>query len=241
MDFATSLATRCHSSGSQPSADATRVVSWRRCTNAGRWVRPRLATNSASGSTKRQVLVLRVTEHAAGDELVPVTQNAVWQSASPNTAKMRFAIGMNADASRRGGRITRQRWNIVDQSSSVRVTPFGGRELQRRDRDSSPSSSSEERCKNLTRRLRARTRRQKGRTLMGEIVRFPSNGTDGQGYLAVPESGSGTGRCRAPGVVGAERRRSRKCATASRRKGSSPSRPTSTAARSRPSPTRPAR
>lgn len=30
---------------------------------------------------------------------------------------------------------------------------------------------------------------------MGEIIEFPSNGTSGQGYLAVPESGSG------PGVV----------------------------------------
>jgi len=30
---------------------------------------------------------------------------------------------------------------------------------------------------------------------MGELVRFPSNGTEGQGYLASPESGSG------PGVV----------------------------------------
>ena len=30
---------------------------------------------------------------------------------------------------------------------------------------------------------------------MGEVVRFPSNGNEGQGYLAVPESGSG------PGVV----------------------------------------
>jgi carboxymethylenebutenolidase len=30
---------------------------------------------------------------------------------------------------------------------------------------------------------------------MGDIVRFPSNGTEGQGYLAVPDSGSG------PGVV----------------------------------------
>ncbi|MHB8219566.1 MAG: dienelactone hydrolase family protein [Acidimicrobiales bacterium] len=30
---------------------------------------------------------------------------------------------------------------------------------------------------------------------MGEHIEFPSNGTDGQGYLAVPESGSG------PGVV----------------------------------------
>jgi carboxymethylenebutenolidase len=28
---------------------------------------------------------------------------------------------------------------------------------------------------------------------MGEIVEFPSNGTTGQGYLAVPESGSGPG------------------------------------------------
>ena len=28
---------------------------------------------------------------------------------------------------------------------------------------------------------------------MGEIVEFPSNGTSGQGYLAVPESGSGPG------------------------------------------------
>jgi carboxymethylenebutenolidase len=30
---------------------------------------------------------------------------------------------------------------------------------------------------------------------MGEMIEFPSNGTDGQGYLAVPDSGSG------PGVV----------------------------------------
>jgi carboxymethylenebutenolidase len=29
--------------------------------------------------------------------------------------------------------------------------------------------------------------------MMGEIVEFPSNGTSGQGYLAVPESGSGPG------------------------------------------------
>ena len=28
---------------------------------------------------------------------------------------------------------------------------------------------------------------------MGEIVRFPSNGSDGEGYLAVPESGTGPG------------------------------------------------
>src|SRR2546422_10201401 len=55
---------------------------------------------------------------------LPTTQDAVRQSASPNTLKMRFAIGMNIAASGRGGRITRQRWNIVDQSSSVRVTPF---------------------------------------------------------------------------------------------------------------------
>ena len=30
---------------------------------------------------------------------------------------------------------------------------------------------------------------------MGEMIEFPSNGTTGEGYLAVPESGSG------PGVV----------------------------------------
>src|SRR5438874_528542 len=55
---------------------------------------------------------------------LPTTQNAVRQSASPSTWKMRFAIGMNTAASGRGGRMTRHRWNIVDQSSSVRVTPL---------------------------------------------------------------------------------------------------------------------
>src|SRR4029079_8700329 len=44
-------------------------------------------------------------------------------SLSPRTAKIRWAIGTNRAASGRSGRITRQRWNIVVQSSRLRVTP----------------------------------------------------------------------------------------------------------------------
>src|SRR5207249_7965945 len=54
----------------------------------------------------------------------PVTTYAVWQSASRNVRKIRRATGTHADASGRAGRITSVRWNIVDQSSSVLVTPF---------------------------------------------------------------------------------------------------------------------
>ena len=54
----------------------------------------------------------------------------------------------------------------------------------------------------------------------------------GQGYLAVPRSGSGAGRGRAPGVVGPQRPDQGGRATGSRRRASSRSRPTSTAASS---------
>ena len=64
------FATRCHVWGSHPSAASSTVVSWRRCTKAGRCVSPRLVTNSASGSTEGHVAVFGVTEHAARDELV---------------------------------------------------------------------------------------------------------------------------------------------------------------------------
>ena len=53
----------------------------------------------------------------------PATTNAQLQSASPNVAKIRRATGTYAAASVRAGSTTRQSWNIVDQSSSVRVTP----------------------------------------------------------------------------------------------------------------------
>src|SRR5262249_55406527 len=45
-----SRATPCHSRGSHPSATAPIVVSWRRCTKAGRCASPRPCTNAPSGS-----------------------------------------------------------------------------------------------------------------------------------------------------------------------------------------------
>ena len=39
-------------------------------------------------------------------------------------AENKYLCFADTDASGRGGRITRHRWNIVDQSSSVRVTPL---------------------------------------------------------------------------------------------------------------------
>ena len=40
---------------------------------------------------------------------------------------------------------------------------------------------------------------------MGEMIDFPSNGSEGQGYLAMPESGCGPGLVVHPGVVGSQR------------------------------------
>ena len=65
---------------------------------------------------------------------------------------------------------------------------------------------------------------------MGETVSFTSNGDAGRGLPRRPRVGLGPRRDRHPGVVGARRRRSRACATGSRPRGSSRSRPTSTAA-----------
>src|SRR5262249_17241691 len=114
--FPTSLATACQAEGSHPSAAATSEVSWRRCTNAGRCFSPRLVASSAPGSTKHRYCASASPSTPLAMNSLPDTQNAVRQSASPNTWKIRLAIGMYTEASGRGGSITRQRWNIVDQS-----------------------------------------------------------------------------------------------------------------------------
>ena len=62
---------------------------------------------------------------------------------------------------------------------------------------------------------------------MGDWCSFPSNGDEGQGYLALPGSGSGrASSCSRSG--GASTTRSKRCATASQPRASSRSRPTST-------------
>jgi hypothetical protein len=49
--------------------------------------------------------------------------SAVWQSASPNTLKMRSATGRKFRASIWSGRTIRQRWKVVVQSSIDRTSP----------------------------------------------------------------------------------------------------------------------
>ena len=176
---------------------------------------------------------------------LPITQNAVRQSASPNTAKIRSATGRNTAASGRGGRITRQRWNIVDQSSSVRVTPLLVADLQHRIRVARHHSSVTRCGAGYLRRGRSLPGERAPHALRvpavwvgsvrsrgsGESVSFASNGTAGQGYLSTPESGSG------PGVVvlqewwGLNDQIKEVCDRFAR-EGSSRSRPTSTGATS---------
>ena len=119
----TSRATCCHSRGSQPSAAATSVVSWRRCTNAGRCSSPRLPR--ARGRDRRTRACRRgVAEDALRDRRRCRSRTPRCGSRRRRTSgRCDAPIGTHADASGRSGRITRQRWNIVDQSSSVRVTP----------------------------------------------------------------------------------------------------------------------
>ena len=100
-------------------------MSWRRCTNAGRCVRPEAGDELGVGIAEGHVAVFGVAEHAARDELVAGhDERGAAVGVAEHLEDPLRDRDVRARPPGRGGRITRQRWNIVDQSSSVRVWPL---------------------------------------------------------------------------------------------------------------------